>query len=68
MKAPSSKLAVLPGGLLFSVFSALGFGVFALVGWLTGFFNILLVLAGIVPSVIFFAGLLTVCRKASDGE
>ena len=68
MKAPSSKLAVLPGGLLFSVFSALCFGFFALVGRLTGFFNILLVLAGIVPSVIFFAGLLTVCRKASDGE
>ena len=68
MKASSSRLAVLPGGLLFSVLSALGFVVFALVGRLTGFFNILLVLAGIVPSVIFFAGLLTVCRKASDGE
>ncbi len=68
MKASSSRLAVLLSGLLFSVLSAIGFGVFALIGRLTGFFNILLLLVGIVPSVMLFSGLLTVCRKASDGE
>ena len=68
MKSPSSAPAVLFSGLLFSLLSALCFGAFALIGRLTGFFNILLLLEGIVPSVIFFSGLLTVCRKASDKE
>lgn len=57
-----------PFSLLYAAFAAAGFGVFILIGRLTGFFNVPVVSLGIVPAVVFYAGILDAARRSFDNE
>lgn len=53
------------GGILFSIPFAVFSGIFLLIGYLTGFNNIIVGGLGIIPSAIFYSGLVMVIRKIS---
>ena len=53
------------GGILFSIPFAIFSGLFLLIGYLTGFNNIIVGGLGIIPSAMFYSGLVMVIRKIS---